>query len=377
MAQKRDFYEVLGVSKGASDEEIKKSYRKLAKQYHPDINKSPDAINKFKEIQEAYDILSDAQKRQLYDQYGHAGVDPQAPGGFGGGFNGAGFEGVDIGDIFNSFFGGGGSTRSRRQSTGPRQGEDRFIRMDIDFMDSINGKSSDIKLDVESACTHCQGSGAESSQDVETCSRCRGSGTVIMKQNSIFGTIQTQTTCPDCRGRGKTIKNRCHVCGGEGFVHQNTTVNVKIPAGISTGQQLRVSGKGERGPNGGPNGDLYIEINVRPHSHFTRDGNDIHITVPISVVSATLGDTIEVPTVYGDVELKVPEGTQPQHVFRLKDKGVKELRGDRYGDQYVHLDVKVDSKISREERDLYAKIRDIQRGSSDSIFDKFKRAFRR
>lgn len=376
MAQKRDFYDVLGVSKSASDEEIKKAYRKLAKQYHPDVNKSANAEEKFKEIQEAYDVLSEPNKRQMYDQFGHAGVNPQAGGPGFGGFGGAGFENVDLGDIFSSFF-GGGSPRSRREANGPRRGDDRMLRLDISFMDSINGLNRDLTLDSDVNCSACNGTGARTPSDIETCSRCKGSGTVFTNQNTIFGTVRTQSTCPECRGQGKTIRNRCATCNGNGFVRQSKTIEVKIPAGISTGQQIRVPGKGDRGPNGGPSGDLYIEINVRDHPHFKREGNDIHLTIPLSMIQATLGINLNVPTVYGDVELLIPEGTQPQHVFRLKEKGVKDLRSDRYGDQYVHLDIKVDTHLTREERDLYQKLKDLQNRNQESIFDKFKKTFKR
>lgn len=374
MAQQRDLYEVLGLSKSASDDEIKKAYRKLAKQYHPDMNKEKGAEDKFKEVQHAYDVLSDAEKRQLYDQYGHAGIDPQAQGAGGfGGFGGFGADGVDLGDIFGSFFGGG---RSRQQSRGPRKGDDVMQSFDIDFMDAVHGTKTEIKVSHDELCSHCKGSGAQNPSDVHTCSRCNGRGVVDAVQNTILGQIRTQTSCPSCGGKGKTVTNRCSTCNGEGYTHVTSRVELNIPAGINTGQQLRVPGKGERGANGGPNGDLYIEIRVRPHKEFKRQGNDIHLTIPISFIDATLGTTVDVPTINGDVSLSIPEGTQPQTVLRLREKGVKDVRSGVPGDQYVHIDVKTPGKLTKEERDLYHKLRDLEKKNTESFFAKFKKAFK-
>ncbi len=298
MADKRDYYEVLGVSKSATDDEIKKAYRKLAKKYHPDVNKEPGAEEKFKEVNEAYEVLSDAQKRANYDQFGFAGVDPSA-GGFGGfssGFGSAGFD--DLNDIFSSFFGGGmggfGSTGGRRASNAPRKGDDKLMRLNISFMDACFGKTETIKLAVDEQCPDCKGSGAASPSDIETCQTCRGSGTVIQQQRTAFGVFQTQAACPDCKGTGKKIRKVCPHCGGKGYERKNTEVEVNIPAGISSGQQLRVQGKGERGYNGGPNGDLYIEVYVQPHERFEREGKNIYLEIPVSAVDATLGCSIDV-----------------------------------------------------------------------------------
>lgn len=373
MADKRDYYEVLGVSKSASADEIKRAYRKMAKKYHPDVNKEPGAEEKFKEVQEAYDVLSDDNKKAAYDRYGHAAFDQN--GGFGGagGFQGGfGFEDVDLGDIFGSFFGSG---TQRQRKTGPTRGEDRFIQLEIDFMDAIKGKKTEIKINYDEQCSHCHGTGAKSEHDVQTCPRCNGTGTIRTQQRSPFGTFVNQTTCPDCQGTGKIIKEKCPHCHGQGYTNKKITVELNIPAGINTHQQLRVQGKGHRGTNGGPNGDLYVEIYVRPHQHFKRDGKNISITIPISAVDATLGCEVDVPTVYGDVTLKVPEGTQPGTTLRLKGKGVKDLRGDTYGDQYVKIDVKIPTKLSREEKDLYTKIK--KASKKDSIFDQFKKSFKK
>lgn len=370
---KRDYYEVLGISKNATDSEIKKAYRKLAKQYHPDVCKEENAEEKFKEVQEAYEILSDANKKAAYDRYGHAAFE-QGGGNYGGGFSGfGGFEDVDLGDIFGSFF-GGGSARSQRKS-GPMRGEDRFIQLEIDFMDAIKGKKTEIKINYDEQCSHCHGSGAKSEHDVTTCPKCNGTGTIRTQQRSPFGTFVNQTTCPDCNGTGKIIKDKCPHCKGNGYVNKNITVELNIPAGINTHQQLRVSGKGHRGSNGGPNGDLYVEIYVRPHKHFKREGRNIYINVPVSAIDATLGCEIDVPTVYGDVSMKIPEGTQAGTVLRLKGKGVKDLRGDTYGDQFVTIEVKIPTKLSKEEKDLYNKLR--KASHKESIFEQFKKSFKR
>ena len=298
MAEKRDYYEVLGVSKSATQDEIKKAYRKLAMKYHPDRNKEPGAEEKFKEINEAYEVLSDEQKRKTYDQFGFAGMD----GAFGqGGFSGQGFS--DFGgfeDIFSSFFGGSGFGSSRRASNAPRPGQDRYIQIRVDFMDAIMGKTETIPLEVDEQCDHCKGTGAESPSDITTCSRCNGNGYIVTSQQSLFGMVQQQSVCPDCRGTGKRVTRKCRKCGGMGYEHKRIKVDVKIPAGIQSGQQLRIRGKGERGTNGGPNGDLYVEIIVKSHPTFKREGNNINITVPISSLDATLGCKIDVPTVYGE-----------------------------------------------------------------------------
>ena len=372
MAEKRDYYEVLGVSKGASDDEIKRSYRKLAKKYHPDLNKEPDAAEKFKEVNEAYEILSDPQTRQNYDQFGFAGNDPNGFGGFSGA---SGFGGFD--DIFSSFFGGssgfGGQTRSSR---GPQKGNDRFMRMSVSFMDACFGKTETVNLTVDEPCPHCHGTGAETPNDVVTCPDCHGSGVVDMIQSTMFGRIRTQSECPKCHGSGKYIRKACHVCGGSGYERKRSSVDIKIPAGISSGQQMRVAGKGERGVNGGPNGDLYIEINVEPHQYFTRNGKDILLDIPVSAVDATLGTTIEVPTVYGDVSMKIPQGTQDGARLRLKGKGVVDIKSGKQGDQLCTVRIKIDTELSRKEKELYQQLQALQgKGKAGSIWEKFKRQF--
>ncbi len=370
---KRDYYEVLGIAKGASADEIKRAYRKKAKQYHPDVNKEAGAEEKFKEVSEAYEVLSDDNKRAAYERYGHAAFEQGAGGGGAGGFGGYGFEDVDLGDIFGSFFGGGGRGRSR--PTGPRRGEDRLAHLEIDFMEAINGVKKDIKITYDAPCSSCNGTGAKNPNDVTTCSRCNGSGQVQQQQHSPFGTFVTNATCPDCNGTGKVVKNKCDKCHGRGYENKTVTVELDIPAGINTHQQLRVSGKGGRGTNGGPNGDYFVEIHVRNHPHFQRDGKNIYITVPISSVDATLGCEVDVPTVQGDVTLKIPAGTQSGTTMRLRGKGVKDIRSTNYGDQLVKVDVKIPNKLSHEEKELYRKLADVNK--KDSIFDNFKKAFKK
>lgn len=396
MADKRDYYEVLGVDKGADAAAIKKAYRKLAMKYHPDVNKEPGAEDKFKEINEAYEVLSDDEKRKLYDQYGFAGVDPnfaagqgfggfsQGAGGFDfsdlfgqGGFSSGGFSsggssfgGGGFEDIFGSFFGGG--SRSQTYNTNrPMQGEDRYMQMRINFMDSIKGKTETITVDVDEPCSHCHGTGAEDPSDVETCSKCHGTGTVYERVQTPFGTMQQQVQCDACHGKGETIKNKCSACNGQGYEHRKVKLDIKIPEGIRSGQQIRVPGKGEMGMNGGPNGDLYIEILVSPSDTFRREGDDIYITAPISAIDATIGATIEVPTVHGNVDLKIPEGTQPNQKFRLKGKGVKSRNGQ--GDEYVEVKVEIPRKVSKKERELYEQLRG---EASESPFEKFKNKFK-
>lgn len=374
MATKRDYYEVLGISKNASKDEIKSAYRKLAKQYHPDINKEPGAEEKFKEVQEAYDVLYDDNKRSTYDQFGHAAFDQNGgQGGFNGGFSG--FQDVDLGDIFGSFFGGGRRSSSRRNS-GPLRGNDAFMRVRIKFMDAINGTTISIPLDVDEKCTACNGTGAKSPSDIETCSTCHGTGTVHQRQQTPFGVFETQGTCQTCGGSGKIIRNRCDKCGGKGYEHKHMNVDIKIPAGINEGQQIRVPGKGERGLNGGSNGDLIIEVTIKEHSSFERDGDNIHIEIPISMVDAALGVTITAPTVYGEVDVKVPSGTQPGQILKIRGKGVKNLRTGNYGDQFIHIKVVVPSTINKEQKSLLEKYKELDK-KNENIFDKFKKMFKR
>ena len=375
MASKRDYYEVLGVSKSASKDEIKSAYRKLAKQYHPDLNKAPDAADKFKEVQEAYDVLYDDSKRAQYDQFGHAAFEAGGQGGFGGGnpFGGFGGQGgPDLSDIFSQFFGGG---RRQTQRTGPQKGQDTLTRIRINFMDSINGTQITLPVSYDEPCSHCHGSGAESASSMTTCPHCGGRGVVLTQQRTIFGVMSSESTCPHCGGTGKLIREKCHTCGGEGYSHVRKDIQVNIPAGISSGQQIRVAGKGGRGYNGGPSGDLYIEVVVAPHSDFVREGNDIHIEVPLSFVDCALGTTIEVPTVYGEVTVKIPEGTQPDQILKIKDRGVKDLRSGKPGSEFVHIKVKTPTKLTKAQRDLLSAFQ-AQSDKKDSVFARWKEKFK-
>lgn len=379
MASKRDYYEVLGINKSASKDEIKSSYRKLAKQYHPDNKETGDEA-KFKEVQEAYDILYDDQKRSTYDQFGHAAFEQAGgnPGGnpFSEGFGGfGGADGVDLNDIFSSFFGGGGR-RSSARNAGPRRGNDTVMRIKVDFMDAILGRDVTINLAVDEKCAKCNGTGAKDSSSIKTCHTCGGRGTVRVQRRSLFGIVESEEICPDCGGSGKIITDRCPECGGKGYIHKKKDVTVHIIAGINEGQQIRVTGLGERGAYGGPNGDLYVEMVIKPHPYFKRDGNDIHIEIPIDYVDAVLGTKITVPTVYDEVEMNIPAGIQPDQVLRLKGKGIKDLRSGKPGDQYVHLKVIVPTSLSRKQKDLYEQIRSDTK-VDDTTYAKFKKSFKK
>ncbi|MGM9925480.1 MAG: molecular chaperone DnaJ [Bacillus sp. (in: firmicutes)] len=372
---KRDYYEVLGVSKSASKDEIKKAYRKLSKQYHPDINKEADAADKFKEIKEAYEVLSDEQKRAHYDQFGH--TDPNqgfGGGGFSGDFGG-GFGGFE--DIFSTFFGGGGS---RRDPNAPRKGADLQYTMTISFEDAVFGKETTIEIPREENCDTCKGTGAKPGTKVETCSHCNGSGQVNIEQNTPFGRIVNRTTCRHCHGTGKNIPHKCTTCSGTGKVNKRKKINVKIPAGIDDGQQLRVSGQGEPGVNGGPAGDLFVVFHVRSHEFFERDGDDVYCEMPITFVQAALGDEIEVPTLHGKVMLKIPAGTQSGKTFRIRGKGIPNVRGYGQGDQHVIVKIITPKKLNDKQKQLLKEFAEASGDSVDSneenIFAKIKRAFK-
>lgn len=382
MAEKRDLYEVLGINKSATKDDIKTAYRRLAKKYHPD-NKETGNEAKFKEVQEAYDILFDDQKRAAYDQFGHAAFDQAGanPGanpfnGFGGatGGNPFGDEGIDLGDIFSSFFGGGTSSRSYKKS-GPRRGSDVIMRVKVDFMDSILGRDITVPYTYDSTCPTCGGTGAATPNDIHTCSHCGGSGYIKTQKRTMFGAIESQDVCPTCGGSGKVITNKCENCHGSGFIKAKIDLKVHIPAGISNGQQIRVTGKGERGIQGGPNGDLYIEIVVKPHSLFERDGNDIKIELPIDFVDVCLGVQAEVPTVYGNVMVNIPAGTQPETTIRMKGCGVKDLKTQRPGDEYLKIKVMIPNSLTKEQKQLLETYRN---GISpkESWLEKFKKKFK-
>lgn len=362
MADKRDYYEVLGVSKGASEDEIKKAYRKLARQYHPDLHPDDaDCAEKFKEVNEAYEVLSDPNKKQRYDQFGHAGVDPNYGAG-GGGFSGfSGFGGgfSDMGDIFENIFGGafGGSSAfgggsSRSSANAPRRGQDIISNVTISFMEACTGvKQRDIHIQRMEKCPDCSGTGAASGSSPETCPDCKGSGSVKVTQRTPFGTISTAKACPKCGGKGRVIKNPCSKCGGQGRVQTAKHIKVDIPAGIDNGQTLRVTGEGNSGINNGPNGNLNVVVNVKPDSIFRREGYDVYCEIPITFTQAVLGDEIIVPTIDGNVKYTISEGTQTGTVFRLKGKGIKRINRSDRGDQYVTVNIEVPKNLSREQKE--------------------------
>ena len=382
MADKRDYYEVLGVSKGASDDELKKAYRKMAKQYHPDLNpNNKEAEGKFKEVNEAYEVLSDSDKKSRYDQFGHAGVDPSYGGGAGGGFGGFGGGGGfgDMGDIFESFFGGGFGGSSRSNPNGPRRGADIRANIIIDFMDACKGKRAEVRVNKMEKCSDCNGSGAKSGTTASTCTECNGQGVVKVGQRTPFGVISQTKSCPRCGGKGKIITSPCAKCSGNGRVRVASTKEIDIPAGIDDGQTMQVRGGGDVGTNGGPSGDLNITVTVRPDPIFERDGYNIHTEIPITYTQATLGDEIVVPTIDGKVKYNVPEGTQTGTVFRLRSKGVKKLNRSDRGDQYVRVNVEIPSNLSKKQKELLksfeASLNDKNYEKRKSFFDKIKDSF--
>lgn len=382
MAEKRDYYEVLGVSKTASEQEIKSAFRKKAKEFHPDLNKDdPNAAEKFKEAQEAYSVLSDESKRKMYNQYGHAGVGNGGPGagGFGGysNFDGAGF---DFGDIFDSIFGGsaggfggfsnfgGGSSRQTSRAT---RGSDILMRMNLTFDEAIYGCEKKFNLDVVEDCEECHGHGGF---DREECKTCHGQGTITTQQNTILGSFMSRTTCPDCNGTGHTYKRKCSECNGKGKIKKNKKLTINISEGINTGDRQRVSGKGNPGTNGGENGDLYIEFVVSDHDYFVRDNDDIYLEVPLTLTEAVLGCKKEIPTLYGNVKLNISAGTNSGDKQRIKGKGVNNSYRRHKGDMYVVFKVYTPKRLSREQKQLIQKLSETNM-ETDEIkrFNKFTR----
>ncbi|WP_143298357.1 molecular chaperone DnaJ [Carnobacterium alterfunditum] len=376
MMAKRDLYEVLGVSKGASDEEIKKAYRKLSKKFHPDINKEAGAEDKFKEVAEAYEVLSSADKRAAYDQYGHASTDPNFGAG-GGGYGGGGFGGGGFEDIFESFFGGGGRSQN---PNAPRQGEDLQYSVNLEFEEAIFGKETTISYNREEECKTCHGDGAKPGTHPVTCSKCHGTGSLNVERNTPLGRVMTRQTCDVCHGTGQEIKEPCPTCYGSGHTKDKHTVKVTVPAGVEDGNQMRLNGQGEAGKNGGPYGDLYVVFRVKASNQFERNGSEIYYELPINFVQASLGDEVEVPTVHGKVKLKIPAGTQTGTNFRLRGKGAPKLRGTGTGDQHVKIKLITPKNLSKEQMELlrqFAKASGMEVEEQDgSIFDKVKDAFK-
>ena len=374
---KRDYYEVLGVAKGASEDEIKKAYRQMAKKYHPDLNPGDkEAEARFKEVNEAYEVLSDSQKKARYDQYGHAGVDPN----FGaGGYQGYGFDGMDIdlGDIFSSFFGGGGARRSNPNA--PRRGSDVSASVVISFEEAARGCKKQVDVRLVDTCSDCRGSGAAKGSAPKPCPACNGTGQERRQQRTPFGVIQTQSVCSRCRGKGKIIDKPCSTCSGTGQVRRPSSVGINIPAGIADGQVITIRGKGNAGTNGGPAGDLEIQVAVRPHPVFERGGYDVHCELPLTFAQMALGAEVQVPTLDGNVPYTVREGTQPGETFRLKGKGFPYINGRGRGDEVVRVTVEVPKNLTSEQKKLLhafeESLGDKNYQKRRSFFDKLRDAF--
>lgn len=365
----KDPYETLGVSKTATKDEIKKSYRNMAKQYHPDRNKASDAADKFKDATEAYELLMDDQKRAAFDQYGFAGTQGFGgghPGGFGdfsgGNFNASDFGFDDIGDIFSTFFGGNagaGVSRSRKRE---QRGADLSMKLEIEFMEAIFGIEKKVSYNRKIVCDECMGSGGKRGQKPEKCKVCNGQGRMTKLQKTFLGNIQTVVECDNCHGTGEVIAEKCDKCGGNGTVNHNEILNIKVPKGTPDGLTLRFSQKGNAGERGAPYGDLYLEIEVKEHKIFERVGDDIYMDLKIPITLAVLGGEIIVPTIHGDLNVKIPAGTQPEKILRLKDKGAPKFKHDSHGDQYLRIKIEIPTKLSKNERDLWEKIHNSQTG---------------
>ena len=349
---KRDYYEILGVSKDASQDEIKSAFRKLAKKYHPDVSKEENAAEKFKEAQEAYAVLSDENKRRQYDQYGHSAF-TNSQGGF------SGFEGFDFGsmsDIFEDLFGGFGFTgrsSSSKTSNRARRGNDVLYHMTIDFEEAVYGTKKDIKVNMVDECPDCNGHGGT---NPKKCSECHGTGTITSEQRTILGSFLSRTTCPYCKGTGEVYEKKCSTCNGRGNIESTKTITVTVPSGIDTENRLRIAGKGEAGSNGGENGDLYIEFTVRDHDFYHRVDDDVYIELPLTITEAVLGCKKEIPTLYGNVDLTIPSGTQNDDKMRLRGKGIENVNTKRKGDMYVVTKVIIPEKLSREQKKLFEEL---------------------
>jgi molecular chaperone DnaJ len=377
MQNKRDYYEVLGLKKGASDDEIKRAYRKLAKENHPDLNKTDkNAESKFKEIGEAYEILSDKEKRGRYDSYGHAGVDPSYGGGQGGGFGGFGGIDLDLNDILGDFF--GGSSR-RSNPNAPRKGEDVRSGVHIAFEEAAFGCKKDVQISRVEECPDCKGSGSAPGTTPEICSECNGSGTVSRRAQTMFGVTMTTSPCGKCGGRGKIIHSPCPTCKGKSNIRKNRSITVDIPAGIDDGQAISMRGRGGKGQNGGPDGDLYISVRVQPHEIFRRDGTSLHCKMNINIAQAALGDEIEVPILSdggsaAKAKLKIPEGTQTGQIFRLAGKGIPHLNSRIRGDQLVTVVLATPTNLSPEQKELLRQFAELDRENGGSgLFNKKKK----
>lgn len=372
---KRDYYEVLGVSRDASQEEIKKAYRKLARKYHPDVNPGDkSAEEKFKEVKEAYDVLSNPDKRARYDQFGHAGTDDN-------GFGGADFGDFGgFGDIFDMFFGGGGFGGGRARQNAPRKGSDLRVDLEITFEEAAFGTKKEVTVPRLEECPECNGSGTAPGTHPETCDVCKGTGQVRINQKTPFGHFQTIKTCTECHGTGKINRHPCDKCYGQGRVRRRRKIKVEIPAGVDDGARLRIAGEGEAGTNGGPAGDLYVFITIKPHEIFSRDGYDVYCEIPVDFVQAALGSEIKVPTLDGKVKFTIPEGTQSGTSFRLKGKGIPRLNGGGRGDQYVKVKVITLTNLSEKQKRILRQFAETLTDSNRNVkekgfFQRFKDAF--
>jgi molecular chaperone DnaJ len=369
---KRDYYEVLGVPKGASDDDLKSAFRKLARQYHPDVSQEPDAEEKFKEINEAYAVLSDTEKRAAYDRYGHAGVNTQGM---------PDFTNIDLSDILQGIFGFGGfgGMGGRRSRNTPRRGADLSSHLKLTFEEAAFGAEKEIKITRDEECSTCHGSGAKPGTSPSTCPQCNGQGEVRQVHQTLLGSMVQVVTCPRCSGRGEVIDTPCETCNGRGLERKTINKMVTIPAGVSDGVQIRLAGEGQPGINGGPTGNFYLEIEVAKHAYFRRRGDDILLDLDINVAQAVLGDEIRVPTLNGEVDLRIPPGTQPGKIFRLRDRGIPHLRGSGKGDQLVTVSVQIPNRLTADQRELFEKLAQTMdpdiKIQDQSFFDKLREVF--
>ena len=376
--QKRDYYEVLGVSRGASEDEIKKAYKKMARKYHPDLNPGDKtAEEKFKEVNEAYEVLSDADKKARYDQYGHAGVDPNfGAGGFGGGFDGR-FDFGDLGDIFGSFFGGGFGGGRRTNPNAPQRGESIRMSIAISFEEAAFGCEKAVTVERYETCDTCHGNGCAPGTSPEVCPDCHGTGTVQVRRQTPMGVFATSSPCPKCGGKGRIIHQPCKDCRGSGMVRKKKTIQASIPAGIDNGQTISIRGQGNAGKNGGPAGDLLITITVRPHEMFRREGTSVLCEAPITFTQAVLGAELEIPTIDGKVKYTLPEGTQSGTTFRLKGKGIPSINGRGRGDQYVTVYIETPKNLNKEQKEALKKFAETMGESNYEEQKKFFKKFKK
>ena len=365
---KRDYYEVLGVSKTATDEEIKRSFRKLAKQYHPDVNKEKGADEKFKEIGEAYSVLSDENKRRQYDQFGHAAFEGAGGPGFSGfdGFSGFGFDEFDLGSIFEQFMGGGFSSRRGTASSRPIQGDDHLVHIDLTFEEAVYGCSKEFKINLKDKCSSCDGVGGH---NPETCKTCGGRGRVVTQQRTILGVMQSESTCHDCNGIGKKFKEVCRECNGQKLVKKTKTLTINVPSGVDDGDKMRMPKKGSAGLNGGQPGDVYVEFSIKPHQIYERDGSDIYVKVPLTITEAVLGCEKEIPTIQGTQIIKVDAGIQNGDKVRLKGKGIDDKKMGRKGDAYAIFNVIIPNKLDKKQKKI---IQELNETTLDN-YEEFKK----